>query len=55
MPQLVGEGQARAAGDTCDAYINDGWWQGARVLALKVRGRPRSSFPAGPLPAWVAA
>lgn len=54
LAQLVCQGQARAAGDTCEAYINDGWWQGSRVLALKVPSG-RGCRKLCRLPAWVAA
>lgn len=33
---LQGVGAARAVGDACDAFVNGGWWEMARVVELQV-------------------
>lgn len=33
---MQGVGTARAVGDTCDAFVNDGWWETARVVEVQV-------------------
>jgi hypothetical protein len=39
-------GGARRVGDVCDAFIDDGWWEGTRVAELQVRRERQPSGPA---------